>query len=77
MSTGQAADESVTVCGPQVAPEEVVKPRPRPPVVKGVDVLPATGAQVGIGWLVTGGGLAVVLGAWMLVGARRREQQTR
>ncbi len=64
-----SADAPVTVCAPEVLPREQV--RPRPPLVKGVE-LPATGAPADSGWLLTAGGLAVVLGAWLALRSRRR-----
>jgi len=63
----------------EVLPAEAVVPpavRPqhaRPPLVKGVEaVLPATGAEAGSGWLLSAGGLAVVLGVWLARTGRRR-----
>jgi hypothetical protein len=77
VQTAQSADATVTVCGPEILPEEeaVTPPaKPRPPTVKGVEaVIPSTGGpQLGLLWL--GAGLAVVGGLLMTVRRRARSQ---
>jgi large repetitive protein len=57
---------------PQIEGRDIT--RPRPAVTAPDQVLPSTGAPQGTGWLVAGGGLAVVLGAWLAFRTRRRLQ---
>jgi LPXTG-motif cell wall-anchored protein len=68
VETGQSADATVTVCGPEVLPAEEVAPRP--PVVKGVEgVLPSTGGPaLGLAWA----GLGMLLTGFLLMAARKR-----
>jgi LPXTG-motif cell wall-anchored protein len=72
VETGQTADATVTVCGPEVLPAEEVAPRP--PVVKGVEaVLPSTGGpQLGLVWA----GIGMLLIGGVLMAARGRKLES-
>jgi hypothetical protein len=67
VQTDAEASATVTVCGPQILPEEESRPRPRPPVV--VAGLPDTG---GPGGTVLWSGVGLVLVGGALVIARSR-----
>jgi hypothetical protein len=74
VQTAQTAATTVTVCGPQILPEEETRPRPRPPVV--VTGLPETGGPNGV-FLWSGIGLVLVGGALVLArGAIRSRRQS-
>ncbi|WP_165372568.1 SpaA isopeptide-forming pilin-related protein [Nocardioides iriomotensis] len=70
VQTGANATATVTVCGPQILPEEDTRPRPRPrpPVV--VAGLPETGGPSGMvlwsgaGLVLLGGALMIARGRW-------------
>ena len=66
-----ATDCTTTHDTPEVLGEEVVKPRP--PVVKGVE-LPATGAPENTGLFGLVGTLTVGLGALLMLADRRRRE---
>ncbi|QNN54287.1 prealbumin-like fold domain-containing protein [Nocardioides mesophilus] len=72
VQTGQADDATVEVCGPEILPEEEVRPRPRPPVVvAGVEtVLPGTGGPAGL--LAWGGAAMLLTGGMLLLTSTRR-----
>ncbi|HEX6249226.1 MAG TPA: prealbumin-like fold domain-containing protein [Nocardioidaceae bacterium] len=72
VETGQSAEAETVICAEEeILPAEKEKPRTPPVTAAPPAVLPSTGAPAGLGLVSTLAGLTLLLGAWLMLRARR------